>query len=492
MVRRKTMKEITFSPVTRVSGLLSVDLLVDDQHRVYEANCIGEQFRGFELMLRDRQITDAVYFTQRVCGICSMAHGYIAARLVDQIYAVTLPPEIALLQQAMLGAEFLQNHIRHFYLLALPDYLNFQLLSEHTPTFPPALQAQNYACKTQGVFYPAAPLTREESRFNEIEQRHLLEHYFMAMEYSRKCHDMLAIFGGKIPHQHGLTAAGVAVTPTASNRIQFLALLKEIQTFIKTAMLPDVYRLAEVYRDYCHIGVRPARLISFGLFDPNLGGHYPAGIYNEGELLPLKTTEITESILFSYYQQTDSQTVPAPEKPSAYTWVKAPRYQGLAYEGGPLARKVLRFPETARHGVGVLQRLVARCEEADQIATWIATWINQLPAQGQYILPLKQPQRQHAVQIGDVPRGPLLHSINATGEQIVNYNIITPTTWNFSPKDAGGGRGPVEETLIGLRIESDQSPQLGRIIRSFDPCLSCATHLLDQYGLNKMTVKILV
>jgi hydrogenase large subunit len=171
---------------------------------------------------------------------------------------------------------------------------------------------------------------------------------------------------------------------------------------------------------------------------------------------------------------------------------QSPRYQGLAYEGGPLARKILRSPETARHGVGVLQRLIARCEEADQIANWIETWINRLPVRGQYILPLKQPQRRQAVQIGDVPRGPLLHNVNVTGEQIVNYNIITPTTWNFSPKDAGGGRGPVEETLIGLRVETEQSPQLGRIIRSFDLRLSCATHLLDQHRQNKMTVMISV
>src|SRR5512139_1260436 len=130
------MQEITLSPVSRVSGLLSINLLVDQQHRVSEANCIGEQFRVFELMLRDRHITDAPYFTQRVCGICSMAYGYIASRLIAQLYGVTPTPEIILLQQLMLGAEFLQNHIRHFYLLALPDYLNHQLLPEHNPNTP--------------------------------------------------------------------------------------------------------------------------------------------------------------------------------------------------------------------------------------------------------------------------------------------------------------------------------------------------------------------
>jgi hydrogenase large subunit len=117
------LRKITVSPITRISGLLSIDIYADETGRAKEANVIGEQFRGFEAMMKGRRITDAVYFTQRICGICSMAHGFTAARLVEQIYGMLPTPEMLLLQQAMLGAEFLQNHIRHFYLLALPDYL---------------------------------------------------------------------------------------------------------------------------------------------------------------------------------------------------------------------------------------------------------------------------------------------------------------------------------------------------------------------------------
>ena len=103
------IQKISFSPVTRISGLLSVDIFSDENGRVKEANVIGEQFRGFEAMMKGRQITDAVYFTQRICGICSMAHGFTAARLVEQIYGITPTPELILLQQAMLGAEFLRT-----------------------------------------------------------------------------------------------------------------------------------------------------------------------------------------------------------------------------------------------------------------------------------------------------------------------------------------------------------------------------------------------
>jgi hydrogenase large subunit len=464
-------RQLTFSPVTRVSGLLSIELLVDEERRVCEANCSGDQFRGFELMLHGRKITDAVYFTQRVCGICSMAHGYISARLVDQIYDLTPTPEIALLQQAMLGAEFLQNHLRHFYLLTLPDYLDAELLPD----------------------YLSPPLSRRQSRFNVAEQHALVEHYFKAMEYSRKCHDMLALFGGKIPHQHGLTAAGVGVAPTAAKRIQFLSLLKQVQEFIQTSMLPDVYQLANVYQDYNHLGTRPARFISFGLFDPALGGHFPSGIYNEGKMLPVSIDAIKESIKFARYKQSDTAvSIPVPEKPGAYSWVKAPRYQGLSYEGGPLARKTIRNPNPniLQPLSGIIQRLVARCEEAAQISQWIEEWLNQLPAQGQYTMTLGHPVRDQAIQIGDVPRGPLLHSLSASGDQIDNYNIITPSTWNFSPKDEYGHRGPVEEALVGLEAESGYLTQIGQVVRSFDPCLSCATHCIDLSGQNKIEFQI--
>ncbi|MCL6592106.1 MAG: nickel-dependent hydrogenase large subunit [Firmicutes bacterium] len=466
------MTKISFSPVTRLSGLMSIDLYLDAAGKVTEANIIGEQFRGFEAMLRGRNISDAVYFCQRICGICSMAHGFIAARLVDQIYGIEPTPEIILLQQAMLGAEFLQNHIRHFYLLALPDYLN----SENLP---------------ESIMRPG---TNAESRFSEKQQRLLVEHYFAAMEASRKCHDMLAVFGGKIPHQHGLVSEGVAVYPNADRRIQFLSLLTQAREFIEAVMLPDVYLLAEVYADYLQIGAGPYRYLSYGLFDPRFGGHFPAGIVNEDQWMAVNPAEIRESITFAWYEQVDSEIRPAPEKPGAYTWVKAPRYRGLAYEGGPLARKIIRsgpsggrFPAT-----GTMARLVARVEEAAFISGWIADWFKELPAAGEYIIPLKKPVINQAVQTGDAPRGPLLHAMAVAGEEITSYNVITPSNWNFSPKDETGQRGAAEASLLGAQVDLPSPMEPGRIIRSFDPCLNCATHFIDWEGKNMMSLNISV
>lgn len=464
------VRKITVSPITRISGLLSMDIYADETGRVKEANVSGEQFRGFETMMKGRRITDAVYFTQRICGICSMAHGFTAARLVEQIYGRLPTPELILLQQTMLGAEFLQNHIRHFYLLALTDYLDTGASPNSGMGFSPT-----------------------ESRFSKEQQRRLVEHYFSAMEYSRKCHEALAVFGGKIPHQHGLTSEGIAVFPDADRRKQFLSLLQQVQDFLANIQLQDVYLVAKVYPEYFQIGSGPYRFISYGLFDPRFGGHFPAGIIHNGERVQIHPEEIRESITYAWYESSDSQT-PAPEKPLAYTWVKAPRYHGLSFEGGPLARKIIRsgnFTPGTMAG-GVMARLVARAEEAVLIATWMEDWMKQLPSKGQYIIPLGAPVKNQAIQINDAPRGPLLHAMSTTDEKVSTYQIITPSTWNFSPKDETGGRGPVEEALIGAVADPANPVEPGRIIRSFDPCLSCATHFIDGEGRNKLSLNIMI
>jgi Ni,Fe-hydrogenase I large subunit len=69
-----------------------------------------------------------------------------------------------------------------------------------------------------------------------------------------------------------------------------------------------------------------------------------------------------------------------------------------------------------------------------------------------------------------------------TNGEIASYRINTPSTWNFSPKDETGMVVPAEESLIGANADPVNPVEPGRIIRSFDPCLSCATHFIDWEG----------
>ena len=94
----------------------------------------------------------------------------------------------------------------------------------------------------------------------------------------------------------------------------------------------------------------------------------------------------------------------------------------------------------------------------------------------------ERPVKKEAIAVVESMRGTLIHSARLADDKVDRYDIITPTVWNFSPKDEAGNRGPVESALVGTEIP-DQAVQnmiLGRIIRSFDPCLSCATHIWEQ------------
>lgn len=57
--------------------------------------------------------------------------------------------------------------------------------------------------------------------------------------------------------------------------------------------------------------------------------------------------------------------------------------------------------------------------------------------------------------------------------------MITPTTWNVSPRDSHGNPGAVEEALIGTSVGDEKNPvEIAHIIRSYDPCLFCTVHAL--------------
>ncbi len=459
-------QRIMFSPVTRLSGLLSVEVMVE-QGRVVEANASGTMFRGYEWIMRNRHVTDAVYLTQRICGICSLAHGAMASYLLDELFANELSENAQYLRNVMFGADFLQNHIRHFYLFSLPDFVRM-------PDSPP---------------YHGQNLT--DSRLNPEDNRRLVGNYFEAIKAGQHSHEILALFGGKAPHQHSLVHGGVAVAPTADKINRALALLDSINDFVTTRLMPDTELIARVYSDYFHIGVTPRRLLSFGLF--KFGPHneqdlWRGGVLNDNQFNAPRLELIKEEITSSWYATqadpgADTQELePAPHKPGAYTWIKSVSYAGQPYETGPLARMIMNG--FYQGGTSTMDRIYARSLETLLITRLMREWLLKLqpgPA------PLKQnaePVKNEVVVTTDAMRGALLHSARIANEQVERYNIITPTVWNFSPKDQHGWRGPVEYALVDTSIPRADMlfTILGRTVRSYDPCISCATHVLDARG----------
>ena len=451
-------KRVVFSPVTRLSGLLSVEAIID-KGVVKEANTSATLFRGFEWIMRGRHVTDAVYLTQRVCGICSLAHGAASSYLVDQVYDNDIPENAQYLRNIMFGADFLQNHIRHFYLFSIPDYAKM-------PDYPP-FRGQNHA----------------DLRLDPKENQQMVEHYFEAAKAAQRSHEILALFGGKAPHQHSFLFGGVTVAPTADKVNRALALIKIVKEFINSRMLPDTELIAREYEDYFKIGNTPPRLLSFGLFrfgSKNEQVLWKGGILVDGRLKPLHPELIREEVPSTWFKaEPTGELQPAPYKPGAYTWVETVKYAGEFFEVGPLARMLINGHYQG--GTSTMDRIVARTLETALIADLIENWLCKLRPGPPPLSQKKTPVRNSVTALTDAMRGALLHSAEITGEEIVRYRIITPSVWNFAPKDRSGKRGPVESALIGTKIPSPDLLEtiLGRIIRSYDPCLSCATHVLE-------------
>jgi hydrogenase large subunit len=114
-------------PVTRLEGHLKIEVTVDTvkgKQQVVDAQATGTLFRGFEQILVGRDPQDAQHITQRICGVCPVPHGLASVMVQDKAFNVTPPNNARIMRNLVLGANFVQSHILHFYHLAAQDYLD--------------------------------------------------------------------------------------------------------------------------------------------------------------------------------------------------------------------------------------------------------------------------------------------------------------------------------------------------------------------------------
>jgi hydrogenase large subunit len=454
---------IRINPITRISGFLEIEVKIEN-HKVVEAKSSGLLFRGFEKMLLGRTPFDAIYFTERICGICSTAHSYTSTLALEDALRAYPNENDEMLRDIIHGWEFIQNHIRHFYLYTLPDFVV-------TPDIQPVYSNGNY-----------------DLRLPDVLNKKISEHYLEAIKYSRLAHQGLAILGGKAPHNHGIFVGGVTERMDASKFTHMKSLVSEIKDFIVNRMIEDVNIIADYYRDYFSMGRGCGNLMSYGVYDnykdKELTYVYPSILLND-LISSFNPSKITENIYNSWYVgalvESDlfkEDTVPDLDKPQAYSWVKSPRYEGHTMEVGPLARMILsgNYPKE----ISMMDRTIARVLETKKIIDIIEAMMERISFQDVNQRIYEIPDSARGGGLTDTTRGALGHWISIENKKISRYNIITPSAWNCSPTDSNGIRGVIEQALIGTEIQNPAQPvEIGRIVRSFDPCISCATHVIS-------------
>jgi [NiFe] hydrogenase large subunit/hydrogenase large subunit len=321
-------------------------------------------------------------------------------------------------------------------------------------------------------------------------------------------------------------------------------LLIKARDFVEKVYVPDLLAVASFYKDWAGIGAGVGNYLSYGEFPDAAGKMWlPSGVIVGKDLSKVSQVDqhkVAEYVDHSWYEYADGPgrglhpwdgeteakyTGPNPpyqylHTEAKYSWVKAPRYEDRPMEVGPLARLLVAYaaghPQVkttvdgvlTKLGVGpealfsTLGRTAARGIECLLIAQQAPTWLNQLIdniGKGDYRIhnnekwdPATWPDQAAGYGWHEAPRGALGHWIKIKDQKILNYQAVVPSTWNASPRDAKGIRGPYEAALVGTPMADPNKPlEILRTIHSFDPCLACAVHVLDLQGNNLVKVNVL-
>lgn len=458
------MAKITIDPVTRVEGHLALDVDVDASNYVTTAHSTGNLFRGFEKILVGRDPKDAVHLTQRICGVCPVAHCMASTAAVEAACGFTPSNQARVIRNLILGANYLQSHILHFYHLAALDYIQ------------------------GGEMEPWIPRYTTDYRLTSTQNATIWGNYVAALEARRRAHEMCAIFAGKMPHVATVLPGGVSVTPTATDKTNFQTQLDWLISFIENKYIPDVNTIATAYSDYYNIGRGNGNLLAYGVFDLDSTGTnklFKRGIFTNGVVSALDANQIKEFVGYSWYNNSDTNkhpsvgtTTPLVDKVGGYSWLKAPRYNGAAFELGPLARMTVNGDYT--RGISVMDRHVARAQEAKKIAYAMRDWLLQVQVNVTAYTKPTIPATGTGVGLTEAARGALGHWVSISNYKISNYQVITPTCWNASPRDDAGNPGPIESAMVGVHVANSVEPvELLRVVHSYDPCTGCAVHVSE-------------
>jgi hydrogenase large subunit len=339
---------------------------------------------------------------------------------------------------------------------------------------------------------------------------------------------MSAVFGGKQPHQSSIIPTGVTLFPSQAQRALYRQILDELTEFVNTVYVPDVLSLGtnELFElAKSDIGVGYQNYLSYGGFEENQGHLlYPAGVVVNGILLNDNLNDIeskiAEDVSHAWYKENSSGHPNISKQEfnldkQAYSFVKAPRYNNQPMEVGPLARMIItakqtnhptfnhsaaqKFIELFDYDIktGIVARHAARALETQILCDAMYNWLDELEelaSESNTEIQDKEhwtpPLSGQGIGMNEAPRGSLGHWISVANSRIENYACVVPTTWNASPKDSSGFNGPIEEALFGCPVSDTENPiNIGRVVRSFDPCLACAVHILTPDG-NINSIKI--
>jgi hydrogenase large subunit len=372
-----------------------------DGDRIAQAYSSGTMVRGIEIILQGRDPRDAWAFTQRICGVCTLVHGIASVRAVEDALNYDIPKNAQLIRNLMIGAQYVHDHVMHFYHLHALDWVDVvsALSADPAATSALAQSISNYSKSSPGYF---ADMQKKVKNFVEAGQLGIfakaywghpayklppeanlmaVAHYLEALAWQRDVARLHTIFGGKNPHPHFLVGgvpspidldSDSAINSARLSTVQ--SIITQMREFVDQVYVPDTLAIASFYKDWGAQGEGVGNFLCYGDLPENGIADPSSYLFPRGAILnrDLSTihevdlhddSQIQEFVAHSWYDYEggkdtglhpyDGETkfnYDGPEPPyeqldvdKSYSWLKSPRWKGNVMEVGPLARVLLMY-----------------------------------------------------------------------------------------------------------------------------------------------------
>jgi hydrogenase large subunit len=488
------IENVVVDPITRIEGHLRIEAETDGG-LITRASSSGTMVRGIELIMQGRDPRDAWAFTQRICGVCTLVHGIASVRAVENALNYPIPPNAQLIRNLMIGAQYIHDHVMHFYHLHALDWVDVvsALSADPKATSELAQSISPYSKSSPGHFadvknrvqtlvesgqlgifanaywgHPAYKLPPEANLM-------AVAHYLDALEWQREVARMHTILGGKNPHPNflvggapvALSVSGSGTGTTAVNMVglqRIKNIIDQMEQFVDEVYVPDTLAVASFYKDWFKPGhgEGTGNFLCYGDFPQKGTDDLASQLIPRGAILNRDVShieevdlddpaQVQEYVAHSWYDYTGGKEIglhpydgetnlnyTGPKPPyehldtnASYSWLKSPRWNGRAMEVGPLAR--------------VLMLYASGHEPTQELATMALTKLD-LPLDAMFSTLGRTAARTLETKIiAGFMRGwyeELMANIKAGDLRTFNEELFDPSTWPKHAKGAGYTEAP--------------------------------------------------
>ena len=281
---------IVIDPVTRIEGHLRIEAVLDASNKVTTAYSSSTMARGIEIIMKGRDPRDACHISQRICGVCTVVHGLTSVRAMEDALGVKVPENAELIRNLMIGAQYVHDHVMHFYHLHALDWVDVvsalgadslataKLAKSNNPAYyatqsEAALKItfdgvkaklQNLIDRGQLGLFANGYWGHPEYKLPAAGNLLAVAHYLDALGWAREVVKLHTIFGGKDPHPN-LVVGGVPCAVSSNynnqasedlggtslnkvNMAKVTALITKMKAFVDQVYVPDTVLVAGFYK----------------------------------------------------------------------------------------------------------------------------------------------------------------------------------------------------------------------------------------------------